>query len=168
MVGIPPHLHSSSRAFLLTGIPPHGHSSSLAFLLTGIPPHGHSSPLAFFLHYQDGRPAFGRAPPTPFSTPYGDGCLEKEPTAGGLDTHAPPLPLQASVGRHQHRAPGSKQHTTHYSCTGTAAGACRPGQWPFGTAAGQEGTRTAGGARVNEGATAATAYGEAGAILLCG
>ena len=37
------------------------------------------------------------SPPTPFSTPYGDGCLEKEPTAGGLDTHAPPLPLQATA-----------------------------------------------------------------------
>ena len=29
--------------------------------------------------------------------PYGDGCLEQQPTAGGLDTHAPPLPLQATA-----------------------------------------------------------------------
>ena len=54
-----------------------------------------------------GRPAFGRAPPTPFSTPYGDGCLEQQPTAGGLDTHAPPLPLPATAS-----TPGSIHHTT--------------------------------------------------------
>ena len=36
-------------------------------------------------------------PPTPFSMPSGDGCLEQQPTAGGLDTHAPPLPLQATA-----------------------------------------------------------------------
>ena len=51
--------------------------------------------------------AFGRAPPTPFSTPYGDGCLEQQPTAGGLDTHAPPLPLPATAP-----TPGSIHHTT--------------------------------------------------------
>ena len=37
------------------------------------------------------------APPPPFSTPHGDGCLEQQPTAGGLDTHAPPLPLPATA-----------------------------------------------------------------------
>ena len=42
-------------------------------------------------------PLVGRPPPPPFSTPYGDGCLEQQPTAGGLDTHAPPLPLQATA-----------------------------------------------------------------------
>ena len=46
-------------------------------------------------------------PPTPFSTPHGGGCLEQQPTAGGLDTHAPPLPLPATAP-----TPGSIHHTT--------------------------------------------------------
>jgi len=47
------------------------------------------------------------ASPTLFSIPYGDGCLEQQPTAGGLDTHAPPLPLPATAP-----TPGSIHHTT--------------------------------------------------------
>ena len=68
--------------------------------------------------------------PTPFSTPYGDGCLEQQPTAGGLDTHAPPLPLPATAS-----TPGSIHHTTppttgpHYAPGPRKTGAEKGADW---------------------------------------
>ena len=68
--------------------------------------------------------------PTPFSTPYGDGCLEQQPTAGGLDTHAPPLPLPATAP-----TPGSIHHTTppttgpHYAPGPRKTGAKKGADW---------------------------------------
>ena len=75
-------------------------------------------------------PHHSRSPPTPFSTPYGDGCLEQQPTAGGLDTHAPPLPLPATAS-----TPGSIHHTTppttspHYAPGPRKTGAEKGADW---------------------------------------